>query len=247
MIQSVERALGLLALIASAGEDGLSLMELSGRSGLKAPTTHNMLSTLESCGYIVRLPDNRHYVLGPAALQMGRRDDDAKRLATIAQTPIRELSQELGETVIVTLFQNCRRRTVAAVESKQLLRVGANIGMDDRLYDTATGRMMLAMAPDDDVTTVINSLGLPGKRWPQAGNNPELQKLLSAIRQEGFVLYSPGSDRQVVALAVPLALAGGPPAAIGIYFPAGRHANVDYRVVIGERMVAAARKIESIW
>lgn len=61
------------------------------------------------------------------------------------------------------------------------------------------------------------------------------------------MLYSPGSNRQVVALAVPLALAGGPPAAIGIYFPAGRHGNVDYRAVFGERMVAAARKIESIW
>ncbi len=247
MIQSVERALGLLSVIANAGDSGLSLMELSARSGLKAPTTHNMLSTLESCGYIARLPDNRHYVLGPVALQMGRRDEDARRLATLAQAPIRELSQELGETVIVTLFQNCRRRTVAAVESKQLLRVGANIGVDDRLYDTATGRMMLALAGEDDLATVLYSLGSPGKRWPQAENPADLKQQLTSIRREGFVLYTPGTDRQVVAVAVPLTLADGPPAAIGMYFPAGRHAGADYRTAFGDRMTATARKIESLW
>ena len=246
MIQSVQRALGLLTLIANAGDSGLSLTELSERSGLKAPTTHNMLSTLEDCGYIARLPDHRRYVLGPMALQMGRRHEDAKRLATIVQTPLRELNQELGETVIVTLFQNYRRRTIIALESKHPLRVGGDIGDDDRLYDTATGRMMLAMAPKDDVATVIDNLGLPGKRWPEASSKTELQKLLSAIRQDGFVLYTT-SGGQVIALAVPLKLVDGPPAAIGINFPASRHANVDYRAAFGERMAATARKIESNW
>ncbi|HOG52098.1 MAG TPA: IclR family transcriptional regulator C-terminal domain-containing protein, partial [Lentisphaeria bacterium] len=135
---------------------------------------------------------------------------------------------------------------IIALESKHPLRVGGDIGDDDRLYDTATGRMMLAMAPKEDVATVIDNLGLPGKRWSQASSKTELQKLLSTIRQDGFVLYTT-SGGQVIALAVPLMLTNGPPAAIGINFPASRYANVDYRAVFGERMAATARKIESNW
>ena len=77
-VQSVERAFYLLELLADSGD--LSLTELSASINLPAPTSHRLLKTLVSLGYVRQLP-NRRYGLGLGLVRLaGQLDADSVRL-----------------------------------------------------------------------------------------------------------------------------------------------------------------------
>ena len=71
-VQSVERALFLLEQIAEFSD--LSLTELSSLIDLPAPTTHRLLNTLVSLGYVRQLVNRRHG-LGFGMIRLGDRAD----------------------------------------------------------------------------------------------------------------------------------------------------------------------------
>src|ERR1700755_1242835 len=68
-VQSVERAFGVLEILAAMGGT-VALGELAARADLPQPTMHRLARTLLSMGYLRQLP-NRHYSLGPGLIRLG--------------------------------------------------------------------------------------------------------------------------------------------------------------------------------
>src|SRR5690625_3422982 len=62
-VQSVTRAIDLLALLAEEGPE-MALSELAERTGLATATTHRLIRTLVDHGYVRQLP-SRRYALWP--------------------------------------------------------------------------------------------------------------------------------------------------------------------------------------
>src|SRR3954470_12472056 len=62
-IQSVERALAILAEIA-AHPDGIRLVELSGSVGLRNSTTFHLIKTMVTLGYVEKVKDGKRYRIG---------------------------------------------------------------------------------------------------------------------------------------------------------------------------------------
>ena len=71
MIQSVERAAGILRALASGRASRVS--ELSDRLGLAKGTIHGLLRTLQDQGLVEQDPVSDKYQLGPQLLQLGNR------------------------------------------------------------------------------------------------------------------------------------------------------------------------------
>lgn len=74
-IQSVERALRLLELMAEGGGSA-SIRELSTATGLPAPTVYRLLRTMVDLGYLRRLP-HRRYGFGKLLLRLGAEADES--------------------------------------------------------------------------------------------------------------------------------------------------------------------------
>ncbi len=68
-VQSVDRALQILEVIASQGGSA-TLSELATRTSLPAATTHRLLKTMTAKGYAVQLR-NRSYGLGEKLVPLG--------------------------------------------------------------------------------------------------------------------------------------------------------------------------------
>ena len=68
MINSVRKALDIVGLF-SPEEPRLTLAEVSSRLGLPKSTAHNLLGTLQSCGYVERTRDDR-YALGKTIIAL---------------------------------------------------------------------------------------------------------------------------------------------------------------------------------
>lgn len=220
MIQSIERCMTLLELLSSAGPEGLGLGDLAARSGLKAPTAHNILATLVELGYADQI-SGRHYVLGVKARQLGNRGGLVQRLTQHAHGPMSELVQRVQETAVFCLYERGKRRTLVALESAHVLRVAAQEGEDDRLLSTATGRVLLSLLRENELKRWLVGRSLPDYGWPEVADLTALQAALAQIRESGHCSFS--KDTLIHALAVPVLLPEyGLRAALGIFYPRGR-------------------------
>src|SRR5580698_9056125 len=69
-LPAVDRALSLLELLANS-QQGLTLSELSRKLNIPKSTTHYLIYTLATRGYVQRGTDGRHFLLGVRFADVG--------------------------------------------------------------------------------------------------------------------------------------------------------------------------------
>ena len=100
--QSIQRALAVLRILATARESGLGLSEISMHAGLTRPTTHRILSVLVAEGIVEQRQGSRRYVIGEQIplLALSRRTRDP--LLDIVSPHLRAAVGEFGDTGFFT-------------------------------------------------------------------------------------------------------------------------------------------------
>jgi DNA-binding IclR family transcriptional regulator len=100
--QSIQRAVAVLRLLATARETGLGLTEISMHAELTRPTTHRILSVLVAEGIVEQRPVTRRYVIGEQIplLALSRRTRDP--LLDIVSPHLRAAVGEIGDTGFLT-------------------------------------------------------------------------------------------------------------------------------------------------
>src|ERR1035437_1682408 len=84
LIQSVQRSLDILVEVGH-NDRGITLRDLAARLNLKTPTTHNLVRTLKSKGFIQQQPGVR-YVLGPALFELSSQHQESRLIAEAEKT-----------------------------------------------------------------------------------------------------------------------------------------------------------------
>lgn len=70
LVKSLLKGLDILEIV-SASEDGISLAEITERTGLKGPTAYNLIRTLVACEYLERAENPVRYKPGLKAVRIG--------------------------------------------------------------------------------------------------------------------------------------------------------------------------------
>ena len=244
MVQSVQRALRLLELLDAGGVGGCMLTDLCARAGLKAPTAHNLLATLIELGYAVQDPPTRRYRMGERARNLGTGRAAVARLKHAAAQPVEALHAQTNETVILAVGFEGRRHSILSCESEHELRVTAATGVDDHFYDTATGRMLLALRSPAEAQAFVDEHGLPGAAWPEVAGTAGLTQVLAGIRTAGHAELA--SRRAMCGRWLCRVPAGCPHAALGLFYPTVRDA-AGRRADLLQRLHEAARQIEDAY
>jgi len=222
-VRALERALRLLQRLDAPGvvQHGFALTELAQAANITPGTACRLLRTLMRYDY-VRQDEKHRYYLGRAARVLGTGDQAAERLRRLAEPAVRRLQEATGETVVLAMFQAGMRRTVLTAESRRELRAAAEEGADRRLFDTATGRVLLSMLGEEEADRLRLELDPTGVLWPDCPDAHAFHRRLAEIRQRGYaVCRRPGSA--VAAIAAPIRAESAPaPAALGVYYPVFR-------------------------
>lgn len=100
--QSIQRAVAVLRLLATARDTGLGLTEIAMHAELTLPTTHRILSVLIAEGIVEQRQRTRRYVIGEQIplLALSRRTRDP--LLDIVGPHLREVVGEIGDTGFFT-------------------------------------------------------------------------------------------------------------------------------------------------
>jgi len=219
-VNAVQEALNVLMHVAKC--PGLGVTELAKRSGNTKARAFRLLSTLEDNGFVRRDTDETSYVLGHMALVLGAAAQEQVSVARVARTYLDELGARFNENLLIRVRDGLESMLIAKWESTQGVRVHSEIGSRRPLHVGASGRVLLAFAPEDVQAAVLSGPleGFTQHTWVQ---RTALSQELTRIRAEGYAVSHGEWVSDVLAVAVPVRdEKGGVTAVLYISVPASR-------------------------
>jgi DNA-binding IclR family transcriptional regulator len=237
---SVRKALEILCCFSSS-EPQFSLSKLSRRLEIPKSTTHNLLRTLQACGFVVQDSATLLYRLGPRILELATHFSPRMQLEALAAPHLRRLMQETRETVKLAVLSDGEALILAAVESPFDLHTRGDVGRRAPLHSTSLGKAILSVLPAPDLRGILARRGLPRFTRRTITTLPTLERELAGIHADGFALDWDESEEGVHCAAAPLPhVSGLEPAAISVSGPAVRLPGERLREVAALARATAA-------
>ena len=159
-VQSVARAMEILELVASSGENGLSLTEIAQAVGMAKSSTIAAARTLAQFGLLQIDGPGPRYRLGLALLRYGDLVAQQTTLGKSALPLLHELTEATGLTARLAMNDNGFPVFVERVDGKGSVRFHTPLGQRESPHATSAGKVILAQLDEDHVRKVIDEVGL---------------------------------------------------------------------------------------
>ncbi len=218
-VQSVERALDLLEVLAAA-PDEMGVTELTEATGLPGATIHRLLATLLSRGYAHQDPVTRRYSLGSRLVRLG--GSAGRRFGTWMRPWLVELMELSGETANLAVLEDSHVVYVAQVPSRHKVRMFTEVGNRLLPHTTAVGKVLLAFRPREVTGAVIARNGLPGRTGRTITDAGRLYRELEQVARRGYAVDDEEEEEGVCCIAVPVFGPDDAPAAMSVSGPTSR-------------------------
>ena len=202
MLKIVLKTLDILEAIPRLGGEA-SATEIARALGSDLSSTHRVMRTLASRGYLEQPSGRRPYRLGRALLELAGGDllddDLAERLAP----PAEELSRKVNENVLVSRLADGELRTLVRIDAGHALVADPERAAHP-LYGRADGRLLLAYLDDREIADVFRRIGPPAESWDWIRKLASLRERLAAVRENGFAVTR--GESGVTSIAAPLVM-----------------------------------------
>lgn len=244
-VQSVERALSLLSILADHPAD-CSLTEIARAADLPTTTAHRLLGTLVRSGYVTQDADTARYGLGPLLILIGQRAERKNELIRVARPWLEAIADETGETVNLTTRVADSVMQLDHVESRNMLRVTYPEGERFPMHASASGKLFLSWLPSSERERILASALQPYTAETLVRRSA-LEEEISMIRTRGYALDDAEREMGVRCVAAPIPNERGEViAAISISGPTLR-ITVEGLHQLAGGLMRAARTISTEW
>ncbi|MCG8479241.1 MAG: IclR family transcriptional regulator [Spirochaetales bacterium] len=199
-LRTLENALNVLECF-TRERASIGLREIARELGTNHTAVYRIVSTFERRGYLRKAPETGKYELGLKLLEHGFTLQSRFNVTDLIQPEMKSLSEQTGESVVLTWLDGREGVYIAIVESNRQVRFAQELGVRSPLYIGASHKTILAfLAPEvaeEIVATVPSSA-------PRKIDAVALRAELGLIRERGWC-YSCGEHLEdVAALAVPI-------------------------------------------
>ncbi len=248
---TVRRTLAVLEMLAGA-DQGLSLSEIARRLDVNKNIALRILTTLEEETYLHRHAETKHYFAGFKVSNLGLRVLSRTRLYQQCQPMVRQLAEECGELVLLSVMDRDEPRWVmAAVGERRRLQVDPVSPLAP--HATATGKAWLSTLPDEEVARRVEGRLEPLTPFTVT-TLPALLAQLAVARETGVALSDQENETGIAAIATPIwtpdsAAAEARRRCVGfvsITAPVSRASADDFRK-FGAMVKAAAARLAEAW
>jgi IclR family transcriptional regulator, KDG regulon repressor len=143
VMRSLKRGLTVLAQF-TAERPEWTLTEVSRETGIHVATTHRILKTLESEGFLSQNEETNRYYLGPAATRMAYLAESHDQLARMARPFLERLARATGETVGVVADANGSLLIVDEIRTAHPFKLVLPVGQTVEGFNLAPAKLFLA-------------------------------------------------------------------------------------------------------
>jgi IclR family KDG regulon transcriptional repressor len=191
---ALERAVELLHHIGRQPA-GPTVAELATEAGMPTSTAYRLLAELEQHGLVQRGPDST-VALGTRLVALGRSAEAGlrERVVEPAAGVMEKLSEELGETVILTAPCALEAIVLHVVEAERhSVRLSYTVFRRGPMHRGASGKILAAFLEAGDRQRLVEALGAS-----------QLHDELDAIRRDGLAMTVAELDEGAAAVAAPI-------------------------------------------
>jgi len=232
-----------LEYIAREPEKPKSLGEIAGHLDLNAGTCANIIKTMVTRRYIEKIDKQKGYCLGSMAYRLTGNDGYQKRLVDAAREEMEMLTRKTNENSLLCMISDDMRVVIHKVQSDNDLQ--ANTAREKRVYDTSSGRLLIAFMGEEELEKFIEKYGLPSKNeWDGVSDKKSLFKQISKIRKDGYA--SQITSNQIIGLAFPVHQGERIMASLSVYMPVIRYNNANQSNILKQIQKAADRISEKL-
>lgn len=223
-VRAVGRALALLQLMARTERSSWSLDELSRLSDLPKSTTHRLLETMITCGFVEHGVEPGYYRLGLQAAVVGSASMRLRRPENLVQRTLDSVRSRTDESVGLAVLSDRHSVTVARSVSLQPLRWDIEIGGIFPAHAAAGGKVLLAALPPEEVVARYADVPrLPAFTDATITRVSALLTHLERVREDGFAIDQEEFRPGLSCICVPVRVGDMPPRhALGISVPSVR-------------------------
>ena len=204
---SVARAFEILRLL-GRGRARITVAEVTRELGLNAVTAHRFLKTLEAEGALVQVAKGS-YRLGYMLVDLGERARDEDRLGQWLQPVLDDLTADLREASMATIYQTGMVACIARAMPPRSLSVDIRVGDRLEAYCTAHGKLWLAHVTPSERARYLDCVRLDALTGRTIVRRNLLQDEIEAVRQRGYSYNLGEREDGITAVAVPVKTDGG--------------------------------------
>lgn len=198
---TADRALEVLQLFS---DDRLvwSGSEIAAHFGVARSTGYRYLKGLVSSGFIEECDGG--FRLGPRVFDLARLARKGLGLSEVARPVMRELADDVGETVLLTRLSGTAVVCLELEESTHHIRLSYERGHVMPVNAGAAAEVLLAWTPAADVDEILAAAPLKRFTRHTITSPTALHTRLAQIRRQGFALSSGELDPDVLGIAAPI-------------------------------------------
>jgi IclR family acetate operon transcriptional repressor len=206
-LPAVDRAMSLLELLAISRE-GLTLSEVSRKLSIPKSTTHYLIHTLETRGYVQRGNNGRHS-LGLRFADVASASTAELDLGALATPFLKQISARVNLTATLSVLRGAEAVIIGKATSFLDAGGGAWVGRHLDLHCTAQGKALIAQLPEADLNKLFGGRALAQFTPKTIVTLVGLKTHLAEVRSNGFAVNNEEQVYGVRAVAVPIVNVSG--------------------------------------
>jgi IclR family acetate operon transcriptional repressor len=201
-VQSVDRAVTILELLARQGETGVT--EIAGELGVHKSTAFRLTAALELRGLVEQTGDRGKYRLGMGLVRLAGAATMRMDLSLQSRPVCEQLAAEVAETINIAILDADEAVNIDQVIGPSAISSHNWVGQRTPLHATSSGKVLLAHLPAAALETRLN--GAPLKRYTErtVTGAGELREQLGAARRAGYAYTIEELEEGLNAVAAPI-------------------------------------------
>jgi DNA-binding IclR family transcriptional regulator len=204
-VQSVDRALTILEILARVGEAGVT--EIAGELGVHKSTAFRLVTTLEAHRLVEQTAERGRYRLGVGMLRLAGATTARLDLVQEARPLCRQLAAETGETVNIAVLSESSALYLDQIAGSSALQPHNWVGQHIPLHATSNGKVLLSGLDDAEVNPLLGTLS----RYTATTitKKGRLREELALVREQGYAVAVDELEEGLTAVAAPIRNAHG--------------------------------------
>lgn len=241
-VQSVDRAMRLLEVVAATAPRGETVATLAARCDINRATAWRLLGTLEAHSLVERDPTTNRYRIGLAMIRMSASagyDGLVRRTRHILE----RVSEQTGETTDLAVAGQHGVTYVGEVAPPSVMAINW-VAREVPLHATSTGKAFLAWLPPEEARGLLD-VPLPRFTETTVTDLDQLMAELASIRERGYAECAGELEPALYGVSAPvLNLDGRPLGIFSIWGPVSR-VPVTRFAALGPLAVEAAAEVRA--
>src|SRR3954463_10203147 len=204
-VQSVDRALNILTILARLGQVGVT--EIAAELGVHKSTAFRLMSTLEVHELVEQTEERGKYRLGLGLVRLAGASSARLDVVQEARPVCRRLASDSGETVNIAVLSERSALYVDQFSGGSALPSHNWVGQHIPLHATSNGKILLSGLEDGRLDEVLGSL--PRYTSLTITTRSKLRAEVAHVRECGYAIAIDEFEEGLTAMAAPVRNAHG--------------------------------------